>query len=106
MSSPKISFDSMEEINRERELRREAEVRAANLEQKLNHLQAMHAQYRRYVETSSEGILEVDKDGRMRFCNARMAAMLGYSVSELLGVRSRDLVHPDEDQKAAARWER
>ncbi|PZV26572.1 MAG: hypothetical protein DCF12_09135 [Snowella sp.] len=41
--------------------------------------------YRRIVETSSEGIWQLDQDNKTVFVNPRMAEMLGYSVDEMLG---------------------
>ena len=41
--------------------------------------------YRRIVETSSEGIWQLDQDNKTVFVNPRMAEMLGYSVEEILG---------------------
>ncbi|MGE5688720.1 MAG: PAS domain S-box protein [Gemmatimonadota bacterium] len=48
-------------------------------------LAASEARYRRIVETASEGIWIVDRDGRTSFVNERMALMLGYTVDEMLG---------------------
>ena len=48
-------------------------------------LAASEARYRRIVETASEGIWILDRDGRTSFVNERMAAMLGYTVAEMLG---------------------
>jgi PAS domain S-box-containing protein len=42
-------------------------------------------QYRRIVDTSSEGIAAIDKDQRFTFVNARMSKMLGYATEEMIG---------------------
>ena len=55
-------------------------------------LAASEARYRRIVETASEGIWILDRDGRTSFVNERMAAMLGYSVAEMLGRLESDLL--------------
>ncbi|WP_392435949.1 EAL domain-containing protein [Chlorogloeopsis fritschii PCC 9212] len=55
------------------------------------HLEATEAlrereeQYRRIVETATEGIWVLDKDNKTRFVNQQMATMLGYTVDEMLG---------------------
>lgn len=41
--------------------------------------------YRRIVETAQEGVWMVDAEWRTTFVNARMAAMLGRSVEEMIG---------------------
>lgn len=41
-------------------------------------------EYRRIVETATEGIISLDRDFRLTFVNARFAQMLGYQVPELL----------------------
>jgi PAS domain S-box-containing protein len=41
--------------------------------------------YRRIVETSSEGIWQLDQENKTVFVNPRMAEMLGCSVEEMLG---------------------
>lgn len=48
-------------------------------------LQQREASYRRIVETTIEGIWQLDADSNTTFVNATMAAMLGYSVDEMLG---------------------
>ncbi|MEH1912802.1 bifunctional diguanylate cyclase/phosphodiesterase [Nostoc sp.] len=56
-----------------------------------HHLQALEAlrkqeeQYRRIVQTATEGIWVLDKDNRTTFVNQQMATMLGYTIEEMLG---------------------
>lgn len=42
-------------------------------------------QFRRIVETASEGIWIIDADNKTTFVNCRMAEMLGYAVDEIVG---------------------
>ncbi len=55
------------------------------------HLQALEAlrqreeQYRRIVETATEGIWVLDKNNQTSFVNQQMATMLGYTTDEMLG---------------------
>ncbi|MBK1988188.1 GAF domain-containing protein [Sphaerospermopsis aphanizomenoides BCCUSP55] len=48
-------------------------------------LQKSEEQYRRIVETTSEGIWMLDTESKTSFVNPQMAVMLGYSVEEMLG---------------------
>jgi diguanylate cyclase (GGDEF)-like protein/PAS domain S-box-containing protein len=47
--------------------------------------QASEERYQRIVELAAEGIWELDADDRTTFVNPAMAAMLGYTVDEMLG---------------------
>ncbi|HTF87619.1 MAG TPA: response regulator [Planctomycetota bacterium] len=46
-------------------------------------LQSAEAKYRRIVETSQEGIWEIDLAGRTTYANSRMADMLGTTIEAL-----------------------
>ncbi len=52
--------------------------------------------YREIVETADEGIMKADTAGIITFVNEKMAGMLGYTVSELIGKQGTDLIPPDE----------
>jgi len=41
--------------------------------------------YRRIVETAAEGIWRLDSEQKTNFVNDKMAAMLGYTIEEMLG---------------------
>jgi PAS domain S-box-containing protein len=56
--------------------------------------------YRRIVDVASEGIWEIDAQGRTTFVSARMAEALGYSVAEMVGVSLFEFM--DEEGKAIA----
>ncbi|MBI3363585.1 MAG: PAS domain S-box protein [Ignavibacteriae bacterium] len=58
--------------------------------------------YRRIVETANEGIWLIDKDSRTSFVNARMAVMLGYTVTEMMGKSLFDFMD-EEGQTISAR---
>ncbi|MEJ2691967.1 MAG: EAL domain-containing protein [Candidatus Thiodiazotropha sp.] len=62
-------------------------------------LRRSEQRYRCIVDTASEGIWVADVDGVTTFVNARMAEMLGYSDSEMLGRPLIDFMF--EDDKAA-----
>jgi PAS domain S-box-containing protein len=48
----------------------------------------------RLLECSSEGICEVDAQGRCTYCNASAARLLGYEAQELVGTVLHDAIHP------------
>ncbi len=48
-------------------------------------LQASEEKYRRIVDTASEGICEIDSQSTITFVNEKMAKMLGYEASEIIG---------------------
>jgi PAS domain S-box-containing protein len=49
-------------------------------------LQASEARYRCIVETANEGIWLLNAENQTTFVNEKMAAMLGYTVEEMLGL--------------------
>jgi PAS domain S-box-containing protein len=58
-------------------------------------LEASEEKYRSIVETTREGVWQVDADARTTFVNRRMAAMLGYSVEDLLTRPIDDFLDPE-----------
>jgi PAS domain S-box-containing protein len=48
-------------------------------------LMESEAKYRQLVELAQEGVWALDNDSRTVFVNPRMAKMLGYSESEMIG---------------------
>ncbi len=56
--------------------------------------------YRRIVETAEEGIWIIDTAAQVVFANARMAALLGYAVSDIVGQPL--LAFMDEEGRAQA----
>ncbi|MEJ7730089.1 MAG: response regulator [Polyangiaceae bacterium] len=51
--------------------------------------------FRRFVETSHEGIGILDADNRISFANRRLEEMLGYDAGGLIGTSPPDLVEDD-----------
>jgi PAS domain S-box-containing protein len=64
-------------------------------------LREVEARYRTMVETSEEGLLQVDQDGRIRVVNGRMAELLGRQIWELIGESFKTLF--DEEDVEAVR---
>ena len=50
-----------------------------------NALMESEAKYRQLIELAQEGVWALDNDNRTVFVNPRMAEMLGYSESEMIG---------------------
>ena len=69
-------------------------------------LRASEERYRNIVETTTEGVWMIDADHRTTFVNSRMAEMLGYTVSEMLGRPVRDFLLPSHREEAYAGLDR
>ena len=67
----------------------------AELQQSQEALLASERRYRSIVETTGDGIMIGEPDGRIAFVNQRMADMLGYERDELVGMHGFDLIFPD-----------
>jgi PAS domain S-box-containing protein len=61
----------------------------------LRALRDSEGQYRRFIESTHEGVWQIDEHSLTSFVNPRMADMLGYTVGEMLG-RSLDSFTDDE----------
>lgn len=69
-------------------------------------LEASEVRYRRIIETSYEGIWIIDTENCTSFANPRMAAMLGYSVEEMMGRPLFDFMDEEGKRLAAENVER
>jgi PAS domain S-box-containing protein len=69
-------------------------------------LRQRESQYRRIVETATEGIWALDADNRTTFVNGTMADMLGHSAQELLGRSLFDFIAEEDRPRSAAAMER
>ncbi len=63
-------------------------------------LAASEREYRRIVETATEGIWGVDAEHRTTFVNERLATLLGYTTAEMIGRSVFDFT--DEEGRAIA----
>lgn len=70
-------------------LRQTAAERAAALEES-------EARFRGTFENAAVGVAHVALDGTWQHVNDRYCEILGYSVSELRGLRFQDVTHPDD----------
>jgi len=57
---------------------------------------ASELQYRSMVESTSDWIWEVDREGRYTFSNRKVADIMGYSIEEILGRTPFDFMPPAE----------
>ncbi|MFH0736335.1 MAG: PAS domain S-box protein [bacterium] len=55
-------------------------------------LRESEKKYRMIVETAIEGIITLNSDGRITFINQQMAALLNYSVQEMLGQKFESFI--------------
>jgi two-component system, cell cycle sensor histidine kinase and response regulator CckA len=55
-------------------------------------LRASERRYRQIVETTNEGVWTIDTEGRTTFVNEQMAAMVGRTPDEMLGMTMYDLL--------------
>jgi diguanylate cyclase (GGDEF)-like protein/PAS domain S-box-containing protein len=69
-------------------------------------LEQSEEQYRRIVESTSEGIWTIDADNVTTFVNGRLAGMLGYTREEMLGRPLRDFIRPEAWATAQAALKR
>jgi len=58
-------------------------------------LRLREERYRRIIESTSEGVVITDRDGKITFVNSRFAEMLGYAREEMVGRSVIELIHPD-----------
>src|SRR5687768_5305987 len=68
-------------------------------------LRASEERYRQIVETANEGIWTIDANSITTFMNGRMAAMLGYTQDEVIGMPLTAIVSKAEQPKAATNIE-
>ncbi len=74
------------------ELRRNYEV----LTRREKTLRESEERYRLIVETSEEGIWQMDQEAHTTFVNRRMAEMLGYTQVEMIGRAISSFMHEDD----------
>lgn len=61
-------------------------------------LQRSERRHRELIENNPEGIGIVDFEERFVFCNRALADLLGYEMSELVGMSILDLVSPEDKE--------
>jgi PAS domain S-box-containing protein len=97
-----------EEVKLQREVARRLEDALSTL---LAHrdLQRSEHEYRRLIETASEGVWVFGPDSTTTFANPRLAEMMGYSADELIGRSVTDFLFeedvPEHENRIARRRE-
>jgi PAS domain S-box-containing protein len=66
-------------------------------------LRESEQRYRRIVDTASEGILQLDADGVIRFVDGRLGEMLGYEIQELVGRHYSENLFEEDRARLSAR---
>jgi PAS domain S-box-containing protein len=82
----------LEELVQERTKELEAEIRARRQAEVA--LRESEEQFRALSESSLVGVYFL-QDGKFDYVNPAMAAVFGYSVTEMIGMAPRDITHPD-----------
>lgn len=59
-------------------------------------LEALNHEYQQLVETAQDGIVSVDRDGRITFANAAYGALVGRPARDVIGEFTAAVVHPDD----------
>jgi diguanylate cyclase (GGDEF)-like protein/PAS domain S-box-containing protein len=54
------------------------------------------ARFRRTFELAGVGVAHIDLDRRFQRVNRRFCQIFGYAESELIGIRARDISHPED----------
>jgi diguanylate cyclase (GGDEF)-like protein/PAS domain S-box-containing protein len=62
-------------------------------------LQESEARYRFLAENSTDMILLVDREGRRVYVSPACRALLGYEPEEMLKIRSKDAIHPEDAER-------
>lgn len=98
--SPIKMVGVIQDITKQKEA--EAAIKKLNeeLEQKVldrtEELAKSEAQYRLISENISDLVIALGKSGKFEFVSRSVKSILGYEKDELLGVSSKDVVHPDD----------
>lgn len=59
------------------------------------------SRYRMLAENAADVVVEADNEGTIRWTSPSISRVLGWSAGQLLGAQGRDLVHPEDQQRAA-----
>ncbi|WP_413163403.1 PAS domain S-box protein [Capilliphycus salinus ALCB114379] len=69
-------------------------------------LRESEERYRRFIETTIDGVWVIDAANKTTFVNEQMAGMLGCRVEEMMGKSMFEFIDPEHWQIAAASFER
>jgi PAS domain S-box-containing protein len=68
-------------------------------------LRESEERFRMLAEHASDVVVQLDADGLLRWLSPSTEQILGHRISDLVGRRARDLVHPDDVEIVAAAQE-
>jgi PAS domain S-box-containing protein len=77
----------------------------AEQERALARVRASEEEYRRLLERMQDGVVIVQEGGRVGYCNAVFASMVGDTATNLVGTDFRDLAPPDDRRELEQRYE-
>lgn len=102
MSELPPKTESLREVESLRARVAELEEAAARRAQAESVLRESEQLYRSLVETSPDGIVVADLEGRILMCNRQTVALHGYDdISQVLGKNILDLVAPEDGEQAS-----
>ncbi len=101
ISERKQAEEQLAILNQNLELR--INERTAELHKRNGELIASEERYRTLVETIQEGILVVDREGRLTYINRQMSTMLGFVPEDLLGKSIGNFIEPSSRDSLARR---
>ncbi len=70
--------------------------------QKKRALQEKKQRLQLIANTMSDGLLVIDRSGNISFVNRAGTEIMGYALSEMLGQRAHDFLHPHEEEQGEA----
>jgi two-component system cell cycle sensor histidine kinase/response regulator CckA len=65
-------------------------------------LRASEEKFRSFIETTTDWVWSIDRDGVHTYSNPAVAGILGYEPAELVGASAFDLMHPDDREQVRA----
>lgn len=80
-------------------------AQAQLLEQEIRQRQELHAMSRA-LESAVEGIARLDTQGRYIMVNPAYASMVGYQPKEMIGMEWQMTVHPEDQEKLRAAYQK
>ena len=100
----KRDFDSQKKL-REKELEERILQLEKEFHERTHQLRESQIKYRDIVENSNDVIVVV-QDGKLKFTNSKAVELTGYSQEELMTMSFLEMVHPEDREMVAERYQR